>query len=206
MNLLHLDSSILGPLSASRQLSASAVATLTAKVPATKVVYRDLAARPIPHLSGAQVAAWGNPSSATEQPDAAVGAEDVVLGREVLEEFLAADTVVIGVAFYNFTIASNLKAWVDRIAVAGKTFRYTERGPEGLCGDKRVILTLARGGIYSPGAPGASLEHAETYLRGVFAFMGITNPEVIVAEGLAITPEQRERSLAAAKSQIAELA
>ncbi|MGW8202285.1 FMN-dependent NADH-azoreductase [Sphingomonas bisphenolicum] len=205
MNLLHLDSSILGPLSASRQLSASAVAALTAQAPAAKVVYRDLAASPIPHLSGAQVAAWRNTSSITEQPNASAETDDVALGSEVLEEFLAADTVVIGVAFYNFTIASNLKAWVDRIAVAGKTFRYTEDGPEGLCGDKRVILMIARGGIYSQGAPSAAMEHAETYLRGVFAFMGITSPDVIVAEGLAISPEQREASLAAAETQIAKL-
>ena len=100
---------------------------------------------------------------------------------------------------------SQLKAWVDRVLVAGKTFRYTERGAEGLAGGKRVILGIARGGVYSPGAPHAAFEHAETYLRAVFGFMGITSPEIVVAEGLAIGPEQRERAVQGALGQIAAL-
>ena len=105
----------------------------------------------------------------------------------MLEEFLGADTVVIGAPMYNFTIPSQLKAWIDRIAVAGKTFRYTENGPEGLVGDKRVIIALARGGIYSEGSPARALEHLESYLRGLFNFVGI-EPEFVVADGLGIEP------------------
>jgi FMN-dependent NADH-azoreductase len=95
---------------------------------------------------------------------------------------------------YNFTIPSQLKAWIDRIAIAGKTFRYTENGPEGLAGGKRVIVALARGGVYSEGSPAAALEHLETYLRGVFNFIGI-EPEFVIAEGLNLGPDQRVVSL-----------
>ena len=96
----------------------------------------------------------------------------------MLDEFLAADTIVIGAPMYNFTLPSQLKAWIDRIVIAGKTFRYTENGPEGLAGGKRVIIALARGGFYSDGSPAAALEHLETYLRGVFNFIGI-EPEFV---------------------------
>jgi FMN-dependent NADH-azoreductase len=102
---------------------------------------------------------------------------------------------VIGAPMYNFTIPSQLKAWIDRILVAGKTFRYGAAGPEGLAGNKRVIIAISRGGLYGPGAPAAVMEHLETYLRGVFAFIGVTNPEFIIAEGLMVGPEQRERSM-----------
>lgn len=206
MNLLHLDSSILGANSVSRQLSAAVVAKFVEGNPSAKVVYRDLAAHPISHLSGAYLAAGqGLGQGADGHIDPALE-HDLATGASVLEEFLAADTVVIGVGFYNFGVPSQLKAWVDRVAVAGKTFHYTERGPEGLAGNKRFVLTVARGGVYSPGSPAAGLEHAETYLRGILAFFGITNPEVIVAEGLATGPEDRERGIAAAQTRIAELA
>ena len=123
----------------------------------------------------------------------------------MLQEFLAADIVVIGVALYNFTVSTQLKAWVDRILVAGRTFRYTEKGAEGLAGGKRVILAVARGGVYAPGAPHAAFEHAESYMRTVLGFIGIFNPEVIVAEGLAIGPAQREAALNAALNQVGTL-
>ena len=198
MTLLHLDSSILGGNSVSRALSAAVVAQL--KAPAADVTYRDLVAAPIGHLTGAYLAG----QSAEVQHDQALQ-EDLALGGKVLEEFLAADTVVIGVALYNFTISSQLKAWVDRILVVGKTFRYTEKGPEGLAGGKRVILTVARGGVYSAGSPHQAFEHAESYLRTVFGFMAITNPEVIVAEGIALGPDHRAASVAKALGEIATL-
>jgi FMN-dependent NADH-azoreductase len=114
--------------------------------------------------------------------------------------------VVIGVALYNFTIPSQLKAWLDRLFVAGKTFRYGENGPEGLAGDKRVIVTLARGGFYGAGSPAAPLEHAETYLRGAFTFLGVTDLEVVVAEGLRVSEDQRQAAITAANDRIARLA
>ena len=198
MKVLHIDSSILGRNSVSRSLSAAAVAQLG--VPASDVTYLDLAASPISHLSGAYLAG----QTAEVQHDQALQ-EDLALGGKVLADFLAADIVVIGVALYNFTVSSLLKAWVDRILVVGKTFRYTAAGAEGLAGGKRVILTIARGGFYGPGTPHQAFEHAETYLRTVFGFIGITNPEVIVAEGIAIGPEQREKSVKKALDEVAAL-
>lgn len=200
MKLLHVDSSILGPNSVSRNLSQAAVERLRAAAPDTDLTYRDLVAEPIPHLTGRYLAG----QSPEVQHDQALQ-EDLTLGGKVLEEFLAADVVVIGVAFYNFGIPSQLKAWIDRIAVAGKTFRYTAAGPEGLAGDKRVIITIARGGFYGAETPAASFEHAETYLRSLLAFIGITHPEVIVAEGLAVGPEQREGAVRQALETIASL-
>lgn len=200
-NLLHLDSSILGANSVSRTLSASVVAQLTKSNPAIQVTYRDLAAAPIPHLSGGYLAA-GQAGEAQREP--AMQA-DLALGNEVLEEFLAADTIVLGLGFYNFGIPSQLKAWVDRLAVAGKTFRYTEHGPVGLAGGKRVVIAIARGGFYGPGSPTASFEHAESYLRGVFAFFGIDKIEVVAAEGIAVGPEARNAALKQAEEKVASL-
>src|SRR5580658_5926738 len=190
MKLLHIDSSITGVNSASRQLSAALVAALTAAIPGLEVIRRDLDANPIPHLDSKRLPTV-RPANA---PEGAVGIADEG-GADVLDEFLGADIIVIGAPMYNFGIPSQLKAWIDRIAVAGKTFRYGAAGPEGLSGNKRVIIAISRGGLYGPGAPAAVMEHLETYLRGVFAFIGVTNPEFIIAEGLMVGPEQRERSM-----------
>ena len=202
MNILHIDSSILGANSVSRQLSADIVARLAATTPGATITHRDLGETPVPHLSGGYIAAAQNPDG-THEPAIR---DDLATGGEVLREFLAADTIVIGVAFYNFSVSSQLKAWIDRILVAGQTFRYGANGPEGLAGDKRVILAVARGGLYGEGAPTASFEHGETYLRTVLGFIGVTNPEVVIAEGLAIGPEQRVAAISGAQQQIAALA
>jgi FMN-dependent NADH-azoreductase len=193
MKLLHIDASILGANSASRQLSAAAVERLRKSTPDLQVTYRDLAAEPLRHLSGAHLAAAQGPS-----PESADLQQDLGAGKAVLEEFLAADTVVIGAPMYNFTNPSQLKAWIDRIVVAGKTFRYGANGPEGLAGNKRVIVAISRGGLYGPGAPAAALEHVESYLRGILAFIGVTNPEFIVAEGLLLGAQQRDKSIQSA--------
>ena len=178
MTILHIDSSISGDQSASRTITRSIVEQLTDG----DVIYRDLVSEPLPHLT-----------------------LDAFADSSVLDEFLAADTVVIGAPMYNFTLPTQLKAWLDRILVAGKTFRYTETGPEGLAGGKRVIVALARGGFYDAGSPAASLEHLETYLRGVFNFIGI-EPEFVAADGLAIGPEQRESSVRQALGETLRLA
>jgi FMN-dependent NADH-azoreductase len=188
MNILHVDSSILGPQSASRALSAAVVARLRAIAPGAKVRYRDLAADPLPHLDGAALA----------KSDPAHAARDEC----VLAEFEAADTVVLGVPMYNFTIPGQLKAWIDRVAVAGRTFRYTEHGPEGLAGDKRVIAAASYGGAHPAG--GAS-NFVEPYLRFLFGFLGIDEVEFVTAEGLAVSPQQREQALADAHARIATL-
>jgi FMN-dependent NADH-azoreductase len=183
MTILHLDSSITGDNSVSRVISRRIVDQLTATDPTAKLVYRDLAAEPLPHLT-----------------------LDAFADRSVLDEFLAADTVVIGAPMYNFTLPSQLKAWIDRIAVAGATFRYREDGSsEGLVGDKRVIVALSRGGFYGANTPAASMEHLETYLRSVFGFVGIV-PEFVAADGIAVGPEVREKAVANALDEVEKLA
>ena len=200
MKLLHIDSSILGDNSVSRAISAAVVARLRETHEELKVHYRDLAATPISHLSGAYLAG----QSADVQHDQAMQ-EDLSLGGAVLEEFLGADIVVIGVPMYNFTIPSQLKAWVDRVLVAGKTFRYTAAGAEGLAGGKRVVLALSRGGFYAPGSPHSAFEHQESYLRGAFGFIGLPDIEAIRAEGVATGAEQRQKALDEALRQAARL-
>jgi len=190
MKLLHIDASILGANSASRQVSAKIVERLKAVTPSLEVTYRDLAAEPLAHLSGTHLAAAQG--AVPESPEVQ---KDIASGQAVLDEFLAADVVVIGAPMYNFTMPSQLKAWIDRILVNGKTFRYTATGPEGLAGNKRVIIAISRGGFYGAGAPAAALEHLETYLKGVFAFIGVTKLEFIVAEGLNVNPEQRAKAM-----------
>lgn len=176
MTTLHIDSSISGDQSVSRILTRSIVDRLGSD----RVIYRDLAAEPLSHL--------------TEKGQ----------DPQLLDQFLAADTVVIGAPMYNFTVPSQLKAWIDRILVAGKTFHYTVNGPEGLATGKRVIVALARGGVYSEG-PATALEHVETYLRGVFNFIGI-EPEFVVAEGVNISSEHKENAVRAAVDDTMRLA
>jgi FMN-dependent NADH-azoreductase len=192
MKLLHIDSSVLGPHSVSRQVSSAVVERLRQANPSLELVYRDLTQTPLAHLTGSHLAA------AQGAPVPAELASDVAASGAVLDEFLAADIVVLGAPMYNFTIPSQLKAWIDRIIVAGKTFKYDANGPQGLAGAKRMIVAISRGGYYGAGTPAASLEHLETYLRGVFGFIGITDPEFIVADGIQVGPEHREKALAGA--------
>jgi len=187
MKLLHIDSSILGEASVSRQISAAIADALRAAHPSAEFAYRDLAADPVPHLTLATLPA-ANPDALAD-----------------LQQFQAADIVVIGAPMYNFTIASQLKAWIDRILVVGETFAYDETGPTGLATGKRVIIAVSRGGHYGPGTPAESLEHLETYLRGVFGFIGIT-PEFVAADGLARGPEQRAAAIEHALGLIPALA
>ena len=192
MKLLHIDSSVLGPHSVSRQVSGAIVERLRRETPGLDITYRDLSSTPLAHLSGSHLAAaQGAPAEAALQPDLAAG-------QAVLEEFLAADIVVLGAPMYNFTIPSQLKAWIDRIVVAGKTFKYGAQGAEGLAGNKRVIVAISRGGFYGAGTPADVGEHLETYLRWVFGFIGVTNPEFISADGIQMGPEHREKALAGA--------
>jgi FMN-dependent NADH-azoreductase len=200
MKLLHLDSSILGGNSASRKLSAAIVDQLAKATPGLDIVSRDLALQPLSHLSAEHLAA-----AQGAVPESPAIQKDVAASQAALEQFLAADIVVIGAPMYNFGIPSQLKAWIDRIAVAGKTFRYTANGPEGLAGNKRVIVAVSRGGLYSAGMPAAAFEHVESYLRGVFGFLGVTDLEIVVAEGLQIGPEQRERAMQGALQIVTDL-
>jgi FMN-dependent NADH-azoreductase len=199
MNLLHIDSSVLGPHSVSRQVSAAIAERLTATHAGLHVTYRDLSAEPLSHLSGLHLAvAQGAPADAALQADLAAG-------NAALDEFLAADIVVIGAPMYNFTIPTQLKAWIDRILVAGKTFKYGANGAEGLAGGKRVIVAISRGGFYGADTPYAAGEHLETYLRWVFGFVGVTNVEFIAADGIAIGPDMREKAVTGALQAATDL-
>ena len=179
MTILKIDSSITGENSVSRVLTRSIVDQLRAGDPTAQLIERDLVNQPLDHLT---LAAFADSS--------------------VLDEFLAADTVVVGAPMYNFNISSQLKSWIDRIGVAGKTFRYTESGPEGLAGGKRVIIAMSRGGFYEDGN---RLEHVEAYLKPMFNFLGI-EPEFVRADGIALGPDQREASLASGLTEVERLA
>ncbi|MBW3549434.1 MAG: NAD(P)H-dependent oxidoreductase [Proteobacteria bacterium] len=184
MKLLHIDSSALGANSVTRELSAAVVARWQEALPDLQVVYRDLDAEPVAHLTGSSLA----------QSDPAEAAD----AEQVLRQFLEADLVVLGAPMYNFAIPSTLKAWIDRIAVAGKTFRYTEAGPEGLAGGKRVIVASGRGGVHTD----APSDLQEPYLRQIFGFLGIGEVEFVRAEGVAYSPQHRVEALAAAHASI----
>ena len=189
MNILHLDTSALGGHSVSRQLTAAIVDQLRRDGTAGEVVYRDLAAEPLAH--------W--------QPHAEADSAAARHDEAVLQQFLAADIVVLGAPMYNFSVSSQLKAWLDRVMVAGRTFRYGPNGPEGLAGGKRVIVASSRGGIYSQG-PAAGMDFQEPYLRAAFAFIGIDDVHVVRAEGVAMGDDARKLALDGAHAAIGGLA
>ena len=202
MQLLHIDSSILGDHSVSRQLTADIVARETALHPGIQVTYHDLANAAALHLSGAHLAAWqgGNVEDPTLKADLATG-------NAYMDELFAADIIVIGAPMYNFSIPSQLKAWIDRIAVAGKTFRYGANGPEGLLSPaKKVFIVASRGGVYSAGSPAAALEHQNSYLADVLRFLGVTDITVVYAEGLAMGQEAKDAAIGQARKEIAAIA
>jgi len=202
VKLLHIDSSILGPHSISRTLSAEIVEQQRKLHPGLEVIYRDLAAEPQLHLSSDNIAAW--PGTAPQ--DAGVQ-QDLASGNAALEELLAADIIVIGAPMYNFAIPSQLKAWIDRLVIAGRTFHYTAMGPEGLVPKgKKVIIASSRGGTYAPNSPAAAFEHQESYLKGALGFIGLTDVTIIRAEGVALGDEARDAAIAAARKEISALA
>ncbi len=188
MNLLHLDASVMGEHSISRDLTASIVDAFRDEDRDIHVEYRDLAADPVPH--------WQPPDGTSREPDA--------YGTALFDQFMAADVVVIGAPMYNFGIPTQLKAWIDHLAIPGRAFRYSENGPEGLAGGRRVIVASARGGVYSGTSPVAGLDHQEAYLRAFFGFIGIEDVQFIRAEGIAMGSERRAQAIAGAKRGIAE--
>jgi FMN-dependent NADH-azoreductase len=190
MSLLQIDSSPLADASASRQLTAAIVEALRSRRPETKVVHRDLAANPPAHLDGTVLA------SRFVEADKLTDAQkaEAAVSEELLSEFEAAEIIVLGAPMYNFSIPSQLKAWIDRIAQAGRTFRYTENGPEGLVGGKTVIIASTRGGLYSEG-PAAAMDHQEAYLKTVLGFLGITDVRFIRAERLSMGADLRAEAI-----------
>lgn len=201
MKVLHLDSSFAADASASRQLSRLVVTQLTEALPAAEVRYRDLVDDAVPHLTGAIAAGFRGAAGAT--PDAATAAEHA-RSEQLVSEFLDSEVIVIGVPMYNFSVPSQLKAWLDRIAQPGRTFRYTAEGPVGLAGGRRVIVASARGGMYSVGAA-SGMDFQESYLTAFFGFLGITDVQFVRAERLSKGAEAREQALADATARVPAL-
>lgn len=188
--VLHIDSSARLEGSVTRDLSAAVVARLGA----TEVIRRDLAT-PLPLLD----ANWIGSNFTPEEQRSAEQKQTLALSDSLVEELKQADVLVIGAPIYNFSVPATLKAWIDQIARAGVTFRYTENGPEGLLTGKRAIVIAASGGTPA----GADYDFATTYLRHVLGFVGITEVEIIAADQQAL---DAEASVSKAKASIAELA
>ena len=199
MKLLHIDSSILSSHSASRRLTAQIVEQWTHSHPGTQVEHLDLAASAPAHLS-ADALSLRSPSEAASLSEAQQRENAVT--QALLSQFLAADVVVIGAPLYNFSIPSQLKAWIDRVAQVGHTFKYTEQGPQGLAGGKKVIVASTRGGVYSTSDAGRAMEHQESYLQTVFGFFGITDLRFVRAEGLAMGEAPKAQAFADAQRDI----
>ncbi|KAI3589404.1 FMN-dependent NADH-azoreductase [Cupriavidus sp. CER94] len=198
MNILQIDSSVLGDNSVSRNLTASIVADLVAQNPSAKVTVRDLDREAPAHLGNHLLPVLGGPKDGLNAAQQA----ELDITEAYLAEFLAADVLVIGAPQYNFGIPSQLKAWIDRIAQAGRTFRYTENGPEGLAKGKKAIVVSSRGGVRQDGA---ALDLHEVTVDVVLRFLGITDISFVRAHGLAMGPEAREAGLSTAKTEIAAL-
>ena len=202
MKLLHIDSSILSANSVSRQLTKDTVTQWVSNHPGTTVEYLDLAVDTPSHLS-ADSLGFRAPAGA-ELSD--VQKRENVISEALVTQFLAADVIVVGAPLYNFSIPSQLKAWVDRIAQVGRTFKYTETGPQGLAGGKTVIVASTRGGVYSTNDWGRAAEHQESYLQTVFGFLGITDVRFVRAEGVAMGDAKKAEALGEAANSIVKLA
>lgn len=192
--ILHVASSSNVKGSVSRQIGAKTVARLKAANPGSSVIERDLVTRPLPHLSPEVVAVFYTH-----------GSPELALSDQLVDEVLAADTLVIEAPMYNFSIPSALKAWIDHIARAGRTFAYGEGGPKGLLSGKKAILVLSRGGVYSSG-PAQSMDFQENYLRFILGFIGITDVETVYIEGMGKGPDKVAEAVAKAEERVAQLA
>jgi FMN-dependent NADH-azoreductase len=194
-NILVINSSAAREGSVSRVLVSHAVEQLRETHPGAVVVERDLGAAPMPHLTSENLAGVrGTPSTEAEQTARA-------LSDELIAELRAADTIVIGAPMYNFSIPSGLRSWFDYVLRSGETFSYSEAGPQGLLGGKRVIVIESRGGLYSEG-PAKVVDFQEPYLRHLFGFVGITDVTFVHAEKLGFGPDAREQALASARAQL----
>jgi FMN-dependent NADH-azoreductase len=203
MKLLHIDSSPSGSQSVTRELSAAVVQELHAINPALQITYRDLAEQPPAHM-GSDLLKALRPQPGASLPDGLQQELDAT--EAMLSEFLAADVVVIGAPMYNFSIPTQLKAWIDRLAQPGRTFKYQSGGPIGLAAGKKVVIVSSRGGMYAGTAAEQVMDHQEAYLRAVLGFFGITEIEVIRAEGIGHGADVRASAIAAARNDSRALA
>jgi FMN-dependent NADH-azoreductase len=202
MKLLHIDSSALGANSVSRQLTQQVVDQWLATHPGTVVEYLDLAKHAPSHLSADSLGFRMGPNADGQTE---LQRHENQVSEKLVSQFMAADVIVVGAPMYNFSIPSQLKAWIDRVAQVGRTFKYTETGPQGLAGGKTVIVASSRGGVYSTNPALAGLDHQESYLRTVFGFFGVTDVRFVRAEGVAMGDVAKAKALDAAVVTIESL-
>jgi FMN-dependent NADH-azoreductase len=198
MKLLHIDSSAMGAQSVSRELTHRTVGQWQASHPGTTVEYLDLAVDAPSHLD---IDSLGFRLGLDDARLTDAQRRENAVSERLVTQFLAADVVVLGAPMYNFSVPTQLKAWIDRIAQAGRTFKYTEQGPVGLAGGKTLIVVSSRGGAYSQPAM-AALDHQESYLRTVFGFFGVTDVRFVRAEGVAMGEAAKTKAIAAADADI----
>lgn len=201
MKLLHIDSSVLGDNSVSRQLTAQTVRQWQSRHPGLEVQYLDLATQAPSHLN-ADSLGFRLPAGSADLSE--VQKRENAVSEALVSQFLATDVIVVGAPLYNFSVPSQLKAWIDRICQAGRTFTYTDKGPKGLAGGKTVVVVSTRGGMYSTSEIGNALEHQESYLKAVFGFLGIQDVRIVRAEGLSMGDASKSQALASAAKDIAE--
>jgi|SRR5579863_856906 len=199
--VLLVTSSLFGGQSKSAQIAGELVEAWRRTHPGTTVVARALTPDSIPHLSLDILGALMTPAEKRSAEQIA----SVDFADHLIEELEAADVIVLAVPMYNFSIPSTLKAWIDHIARAGRTFRYTAAGPEGLLKGKKVFVVTGRGGVYSGDAPAKLFDFQEPYLRGVLGFLGLTDTTFVHVEGLKVSPEAAEQGIARARENIAAI-
>ncbi len=196
-NILLVTSSPRGEESYSQRVAREVVDDLVARNPGARVIVRDLTKQPLPHVGAAFAVGRALPP----EKRSAEERQALAVSDALIDELLAADAIVIAVPMHNFGIPSSLKAWIDHIVRAGRTFSYSEKGPQGLVTGKKGVLVLARGGIYSDG-PMKAADFQEPYLRFVLGFIGITDVEVVRVEGVALGEEAVTRALRSARERV----
>ncbi len=196
--ILHIDSSLFSENGASSTLARQFVDTLRKRDPATRVHHRDLGRDPVPHLDATRLTAISTAADQRTPEQQAVADQADTL----IEELQAADLLVLGVPMYNFSVPTQLKAWLDHVARAGTTFRYTENGPEGLLKGRRAVIFTSRGGVHQ----GSETDTMTSFLRTILGFIGIEDVKIVYAEGLNMGDAQRDTSLAGATAELEQLA
>jgi len=195
-SILVIDSSPRGDQSITRKITQFTAEQLQKQHPGAKITNRDLAAHPLPHLTGAHIAAYYTP--AEQRND---GLKEIIRESDAaVAELQAHDLIVIGAPMWNFSIPSVLKSWIDHVVRAGVTFSYDANGAKGHVLGKKVIVVLATGGLYSQG-PYAAMDFQTNYLKSLFAFIGMTDVTFIRAEGIGMGEEAVKKALASAEAQ-----
>jgi FMN-dependent NADH-azoreductase len=199
--LLVIDSSPMTDTAVTRRLTGVFADLWSARFPEGRVIYRDVGATPPPHPDALTLAACAKPAAARgEQENQAIRLSD-----ELVDELEAADHIVVGSPMYNFTVTSGLKAWIDLVGRAGRTFEYGPAGPLGLLRNRQVFVITARGGFYTSGAPAAALDFQESYLRAYFNFLGIDDVRFVHAEGQGVDPDTARAGEDAARRRLTVL-